>query len=126
MTTITTLSGTYQTGMKRENAKDKTEFDRIDLLDGKKTGTLSNMDICNERDNEARKMAENKKSLVLGCACLGGVGAGIGATGIGTVPGILMFGLGFGAAIILDDTMSDGSEEMRETQKYRRGLDVSM
>lgn len=122
MTTIKTLSGDYCAGMKRDNAKCKTDFDRVDLLDGKKTGTLSNIDICNERDREAEAMARTKSydtGVAVGCAVTAMCTA---ETGVGLIAGALG-AIVFGTLAFFE---SDGSKEKEETQKYRNKLNLTM
>ena len=124
MTTLRTVSGDYHVGMKRAQAKDKKEFDRID---SNRNGILGGGEICNERDREA--LAEKQRwGAVDSCGsyliATGGTGLCCAAATGPVSPGVALVSIGsvgIGSLVKIGAGYFDDSEEiMKETQKYRK------
>lgn len=112
---FTTVSGKYYVGMKREQAKDKKKFDKIDK---NKDKMLQGREICDERDREADKY--RLKSFAYGA---GGVlamcGSGISDCTIFGVPvGYALAGVGIASLCACSSYDTDANVAEHETKMY--------
>ncbi|MBR1775538.1 hypothetical protein IJ750_00490 [bacterium] len=115
------LTGEYYVGMKREDAKNKSVFDKIDVNGDKK---LSGREICKQRDLECAEIDRDKTkadaSVDIGCFMMAaGLAAAPESGGVSLILGILGGITGLGG-IIYEFTLDDADEARKETEQYRK------
>ena len=115
------LTGEYYVGMKREDAKNKSVFDKIDVNGDKK---LSGKEICKQRDLECAELDKDKQFADTAQALGGGIVSGCALASVETggmsLVGCIVGGIIGLGGVIYSCFVDDPDEARKETEQYRK------